>query len=71
MSQALRNLEMAVRVFVSRPLDETVDPKRLRDVVEELENEYELLFETPEEREASRAAVEAWAKKLFEAIAQT
>ncbi len=62
---------MAVRVFVSRPLDETVDPKRFRDVVEELENEYELLFETPEERAASRAQVEAWAKKLFESIAQT
>jgi hypothetical protein len=71
MSHALRTLETAVKVFASRPLDEQVDPARLRDVVEQLEYEYEMLFEPAEERAASRAEVEAWAKKMFEAIAQT
>jgi hypothetical protein len=65
MSQSLRNLKAAVREFANRPLEEDIDPDQLRDVLDELEGELEMLYEPPEERAAMRAEVGAMVKKAL------
>lgn len=50
MSLSLRRLKTAVRDFASRPIEEDIDPDDLRNVIDELENEWEMLDESPELR---------------------
>ncbi len=67
MSQSLPILQAAVRQFVNRPTEETIDPDELRDVVDAVEGELEKLYETPEERAAQDEAL----AKAMEEISAT
>jgi hypothetical protein len=67
MSQSLSILQAAVRQFVNRPTEETIDPDELRDVVDAVEGELEKLYESPEERAIGDEAV----KEAIEIISAT
>ncbi len=66
MSQSLPILQAAVRQFVNRPTEETIDPDELRDVVDAVEGELEKLYESPDERAAQDEALARALREISE-----
>jgi len=63
-SDSFRALKAVVNAFINRPADENVNPEQLRELIERLELEEERLYETPEERAASDAALAEAIKEI-------
>ncbi len=66
MSDSFQLLKTAVHAFVHRPPDEQLDPNQLRDVMDQLETELDLLCES--DPTAARAEMESEAKRFVELL---